>query len=95
MHPRRSLVHNAGFDGSGTHCGAGGGSLDDQAAEVMRFRLGESTTFPTKVEEDREAFARITEHLRGGQQRVTERRRLEKGIASCDVANPGEHIKCR
>ena len=75
LHPRKSFVHNAGFDGSGTHCGDWRDGLDDDAGVVTRLALGESVTFPTKVEEDREAFARITAHLRDVQQRARERQR--------------------
>ena len=91
LHPRRSLVHNAGFDGSGTHCGVERDSLDDQADEVMRFRLGDSIIFPMKVEANREAFARITAHLCGAKGA----RRLETVASWSAAANPREHTKCR
>jgi hypothetical protein len=65
LHPRESLVHNAGFDGSGTHCGARRDSRQDQAVDVRELGIGESITFPERVEADMKAFARITAHLGG------------------------------
>lgn len=64
LHPRRSLTYNAGFDGSGTHCGAKRDSRSEQAVDVPELGFGESITFPERVEADMKAFARITAHLR-------------------------------
>ncbi len=67
LHPLRSLVHNSGFDGSGTHCG-----LSDQDEEIRRavleFDFGRPIALPPRVVEDEAAFGRITQFLRERQQ---------------------------
>jgi hypothetical protein len=56
LHPKKSLVSNIGFDGSGTHCGK-----DD----VDNFVYNQSiTSFPTKNKIDNLFFESITSYLK-------------------------------
>ena len=59
LFPRRSLVDNEGFDGSGTNCGAGEG-VSDAAASVYQQQLVELP----QVAIDELAYRRVTDLLR-------------------------------
>lgn len=59
LYPRRSLVSNEGFDGTGTHCGTDG-ELNDKSAVDADRRL--MALPPTQV--NTAAFAQVSEFLR-------------------------------
>jgi GT2 family glycosyltransferase len=54
LYPSRSIVHNAGMDGSGVHCGPSSAFDNDVGAS----RLGD---FPSRIEESAEARRQIVE----------------------------------
>jgi hypothetical protein len=64
LHPRRSLVWNGGFDGSGVHCGDDSGLVQTSAASVLEHRPAPSLRLPAKVAGDEKAFARVKTFLR-------------------------------
>jgi hypothetical protein len=59
LYPRRSLVSNEGFDGSGTHCGVDGGLSDLDAST-----FSQAFTRLPGIAMDEVAFATVTELLR-------------------------------
>lgn len=81
LHPRRSLVWNGGFDGSGVHC--------DEAAEIIQPSLESVTEFlftsplnlPSHVIADKQAFERVTSFLRNQNRKPSLRDRLRRRIA--------------
>ncbi len=54
LYPRRSLVSNTGFDGSGTHAA---GSSGDQLGAVELWDGAESFEFPARLEVDQRYYA--------------------------------------
>lgn len=68
LHPRRSLVQNIGFDGTGTHCGVDSRyTIPDFAGASAPQRL------PSRVVIDRRAAAAISAFLRGDRPGVIRR----------------------
>jgi hypothetical protein len=59
LHPRRPLVFNDGFDGTGRHCGRKGGDDPSVRDATLRFRFDRPFVFPTAVAPDEEAVQRI------------------------------------
>ena len=60
LHPRRSLVRNIGFDGSGENCGVAAGESSVTGVRAPGF-------YPDVPEENRPAMQRYQQYLRGGE----------------------------
>jgi hypothetical protein len=73
LHPRRSLVWNGGFDGSGTHCGNTTDAPPEIPADFAPARLPRSLALPDRVETDDAALLRIVKFMRGQQQAPPQR----------------------
>lgn len=62
LYPRRSLVNNEGFDGSGTHCGDSDSNRDTKRANELpseNLAVG-----PAKIALDHEVVRVVTRHIR-------------------------------
>lgn len=64
LHPRKSLVWNGGFDGSGTHCGTSDGTVEDSPHDVLNTRLTDPLRLPDTVKEDVGSMNRVRQTLR-------------------------------
>jgi len=61
LYPRRSLVFNGGFDGSGVHCGRKGGHDEALRPLTLRFRFDSPIVFPPTITCDEEALDRLVQ----------------------------------
>ena len=59
LHPRVSLVWNAGMDGSGVHCGGTASSPQAAPQEIESRRLPHELTFPAGIQIDTDALERV------------------------------------
>ena len=59
LHPRRSLVWNAGVDGTGVHCGESPTFPQVSRGALDRVRLPSPLAFPDEVAVDEAALARV------------------------------------
>lgn len=65
IHPRTSLVYNAGFDGTGVHCGKLSSNFcQPRLGKFGESRLSKSIVFPDRIAPDEEAFSRVKEFLK-------------------------------
>jgi len=62
LHPRRSLVWNGGFDGTGTNCGDQ--TWSDEPGVIDEWTTSEPFEFPASVSTHREAFENICRFLK-------------------------------
>ena len=65
LYPRKSLVMNCGFDGSGVHCGQGPGFGQAMVELDQATRLPRPIRFPKEVSGDEEAFQRLKDTMAG------------------------------
>jgi hypothetical protein len=81
LQPRRSLVWNGGFDGSGSHCGDASGLVNASPAYVLEYRLTSPLRLPVEVVEDEKAFNRVKRFLRESDRSPSLTTRLRRRLA--------------
>jgi glycosyl transferase family 2 len=78
LYPRRSLVSNKGFDGTGTHSGNNPALARTLHTEVKGARIARPLKFPASVNIDPIAWSKVKEYLR--QQQATQSDRSHRQV---------------